>query len=240
MAAERRAHLQYNLRLMSSRPRLFESSVGTKLLIGATGLFLFVYLIIHIAGNLVILGGPDLFNRYAAALAGNPLIPVIEVVLLLGLLAHAFKAVTMYFDNRKARPVGYVRKRNAGHTSQKTLASSTMILSGLWLLAFLVLHVKAFRFGPHYEREGVHDLYRLEFENLENPLIVAFYVLSMVLVGSHLWHGVASGLQSLGVNHPVWTPRFRAFGKFMAMVIAAGFIAIVVWVYLHQPGQVAQ
>jgi succinate dehydrogenase / fumarate reductase cytochrome b subunit len=225
---------------MSSRPRLFESSVGTKLLIGATGLFLFLYLIIHIGGNLVVFGGPDIFNRYAAALAGNPLIPLIEAVLLLGLLAHAFKAVTMFFQNRAARPVAYAKKRSAGYTSRKSLASSTMILSGLWLLAFLVLHVRAFRFGPEYERDGVHDLYRLEFENLQNPLMVGFYLLSMLVVGSHLWHGIASSLQSLGVDHPVWTPRIRAFGKAMAILIAGGFMAIVIWVYVNQSGQVAR
>jgi len=225
---------------MSSRPRLFESSVGTKLLIGATGLFLFVYLIIHIAGNLVVLAGPDTFNAYGAALGGNPLIPLIEAVLLLGLLTHAFKAITMYFQNRQARPVGYARKRSAGHTTRKSLASSTMIASGLILVLFLIVHVKAFRFGPHYERDGVHDLYRLEFENLQNPLVVGFYLISMLVVGSHLWHGIASSLQSLGVDHPVWTPRLRTFGQLMAIVIAGGFMAIVVWVYVNQPSQVAQ
>jgi succinate dehydrogenase / fumarate reductase cytochrome b subunit len=225
---------------MSSRPRLFESSVGTKLLIGATGFFLFLYLIIHVGGNLVVFAGPDLYNRYAAALAGNPLIPLIEAVLLLGLLTHAFKAVTMFFQNRAARPVAYVKKRSAGHTSRKSFASTTMILSGLWLIAFLVIHVKAFRFGTEYERDGLHDLYRLEFENLQSPLMVGFYLLSMLVVFSHLWHGIASSLQSLGVDHPVWTPRIQIFGKLMAILIAGGFMAIVVWVYVSQSGQVAQ
>ena len=78
-----------------------------------------------------------------------------------------------------------------------------MIVSGLWLLVFLVIHVKAFRFGVEHEwPAGGRDLYRLEMENFANPLTVAFYVLSMVVVGSHLWHGISSAFQSLGVDQP--------------------------------------
>ena len=220
--------------------RPFESSVGTKLLIGLTGLFLFLYLIIHIVGNLMVFLGPDTFNAYSAALVGNPIIILIEAVLLVIFIVHIYKAIAMFVANRKARPVKYAMKRSAGHTTRKSLASTTMIVSGFWLLVFIVLHVKAFKFGPPYEREGVHDLYRIEFENLGHPLTVAFYMLSMLVVGSHLWHGVASSLQSLGADHPVWTPRIRTFGQLMAIAIAGGFMFIVMWVFLSQPGQVGQ
>jgi succinate dehydrogenase / fumarate reductase cytochrome b subunit len=71
-------------------------------------------------------------------------------------------------------------------------------------------------------------------------LVVGFYLISMLVVGSHLWHGISSSLQSLGVDHPMWTPRLRTFGQLMAIVIAGGFMAIVVWVYMNQPSQVAQ
>jgi succinate dehydrogenase / fumarate reductase cytochrome b subunit len=216
-----------------SRAGVFSTSVGTKLLIGVTGLFLFVYLMIHIAGNLIIFGGPALFNAYAHTLAGNPLIKVIEVVLLLGFLLHIFKTVKMYLANRQARPVGYVQKKYAGSPSRKTLASATMIFSGLWLLVFLILHVKAFRFTPMYEyTAGVPDLYRLEIDNFRHPLTTAFYVVSMVLVGSHLWHGVGSGFQSLGLDHPRWTPLVMTGGKLLAVLIAGGFIVIAIWAHL--------
>jgi len=217
----------------SSRTGVFATSVGTKLLIGVTGLFLFVYLIIHIVGNLMVFGGPAVFNEYAHTLAGNPIIRVIEIVLLLGFLVHIFKTVKMFLANQRARPVAYVQKKYAGQPSRKNLASSTMIISGLWLLAFLILHVKAFKFSPMAESAGgVPDLYRLEIDNFRHPLMTAFYVLSMVLVGSHLWHGVASGFQSLGVDHPRWTPVILTFGKTMAVVIAAGFIVIALWAHL--------
>jgi succinate dehydrogenase / fumarate reductase cytochrome b subunit len=93
--------------------------------------------------------------------------------------------------------------------------------------------VKAFRYGTEYAwAEGGRDLYRLEIENFANPLIVAFYVLSMLVVGSHLWHGASSSLQSLGLDHPRWTPRVRATGKVLAVLIAGGFITIAIWAYL--------
>jgi succinate dehydrogenase / fumarate reductase, cytochrome b subunit len=218
---------------MSSRLRGFDSSVGMKILIGVTGLALFLYLIVHIAGNLMVFGGPSLFNKYAYTLESNPLIPVIEIGLLLIFLVHVYKTVTMFLSNQQARPARYAQKKRAGYTSRKSFASSTMIFSGLWLLLFIMIHVKAFRYGTEYAwAEGGRDLYRLEIENFSNPLIVLFYVLSMLVVGSHLWHGASSSLQSLGLDHPRWTPRVRATGKVLAVLIAGGFITIAIWAYL--------
>jgi succinate dehydrogenase / fumarate reductase cytochrome b subunit len=212
---------------MSSRSRVFDSSVGTKLLIGVTGLFLVVYLIIHIVGNAVFLFGPNAFNAYADLLGGNPLIPVIEIVLLAAFLVHIYKTVRMFLKNQDARPVGYAKQRRAGPPSRKTLASTTMIVTGLWLLIFLVVHVRTFRFSEHPETPaGIIDLYHVETEALASPLAFAFYAISMLIVGSHLWHGVSSGFQSLGFDHPRWTPRLVAFGKVFAVVIAVGFIGI--------------
>ena len=88
--------------MSSSRLRFFDSSVGTKVLIGVTGLFLVLYLIIHIAGNTVFLFGPRAFNAYAETLGGNPLIPVIEIVLLAGFLIHIYKTVRMFIKNQEA------------------------------------------------------------------------------------------------------------------------------------------
>ena len=227
---------------MSSRIRVFATSVGTKLLIGFTGLALFLYLITHIAGNALFLLGPTTFNQYAHTLMSNPLIPVIEIGLLLVFLVHVYKTVTMYLGNQQARPVSYASKKSAGRPSRKTLASSTMIFSGLWLLIFIVIHVRTFKYGAEYEAAGgVRDLYRLEMENFRSPLAVGFYVLSMLVVGSHVWHGASSSIQSLGFDHPRWTPRVLAMTKVLAAVIAGGFIIIVLWAHLMQfSGQVGQ
>jgi succinate dehydrogenase / fumarate reductase cytochrome b subunit len=218
---------------MTSRLRAFNSSVGTKILIGVTGLALFAYLILHIAGNALVFLGPDTFNEYSHMLISNPLVPIIEIGLLLIFALHVYKTVRMVAANRRARPVGYARKRPAGSPSRKTLASSTMILSGLWLLLFVVIHVRTFKYGTEYETaSGVRDLYRLEMENFSNPITVVFYLLSMLIVGSHLWHGVSSAFQSLGADHPAVTPRVLLFGKLSAIAIAGGFIVITLWAFL--------
>src|SRR5262245_38387578 len=134
---------------MSSRLRGFDSSVGMKILIGFTGLGLVLYLIVHIVGNLMVFGGPSFFNRYAYVLESNPVTPVIEIGLLLILLVHVYKTVTMFLSNQQARPARYAMKTRAGYTSRKSFASSTMIFTGLWLLIFIVIHVKAFRSEEH-------------------------------------------------------------------------------------------
>ena len=218
---------------MATRVRVFASSVGTKILIGVTGLALFIYLILHIAGNLMVFFGPAIFNGYSHTLLSNPLIYPIEVGLLLIFLLHVYKAVTMYLANQRARPARYVKKKFAGPPSRKTFASSTMIVSGLWLLVFVIIHVRTFKYGTEYEAPGtgIRDLYRLEMENFVSPLAVGFYVLSMLVVGSHLWHGIASGFQSLGADQPRWTPRLLVAGKAMAVLIAGGFIVIALWAH---------
>src|SRR5216110_3347840 len=104
---------------MPQRLRIFSTSVGTKLLIGITGLALFGYLLIHIAGNLLVFFGPNVFNRYAFVME--------SILLLLIFLIHIYKTIRMWIGNRAARPVAYVRKERAGYTSRKSLASSTMI-----------------------------------------------------------------------------------------------------------------
>jgi succinate dehydrogenase cytochrome b subunit len=219
---------------MASRLGVFSTSVGTKLLIGVTGLALFLYLIIHIAGNLIVFFGPAVFNQYSHILLTNPLVPVIEIGLVVIFLIHIFKTTKMYFSNQQARPVRYLQKKYAGAPSRKSFASSTMIVSGLWLLIFVIIHVRTFKYGPEYEAPGVagvRDLYRLEMENFASPLAVGFYILSMLVVGSHLWHGVSSAFQSLGADQPRWTPRVLVAGKVMAVLLAGGFVAIAVWAH---------
>jgi succinate dehydrogenase / fumarate reductase cytochrome b subunit len=221
---------------MSSRfRRLFSSSVGTKLLIGLTGLGLFAYLILHLAGNALIFAGQDVFNQYSHKLISNPLVIPVEIGLAAIFLLHIYKTATMYLHNRSARPVRYLKKEWAGHTSRKSIASTTMIGSGLIILVFVVIHVKQFRFGSYYQTAAdasVRDLYRTEIEVFQHPLWVAFYVIATVIVGFHLRHGVASAFQSLGLDHPVYTRRLMIWGVVAAIIIGGGLALIPVWVYL--------
>jgi succinate dehydrogenase / fumarate reductase cytochrome b subunit len=218
---------------MTTRRSSLGSLITTKLIIGVTGILLFAYLILHIVGNLIIFLGPVTFNHYAHVLITNPLVVPVEVGLLIVFLIHLFKAITMTFHNQSARPAKYAKKEWAGGASQKSLASSSMILTGLAILIFVPIHVWTFKYGTHYEiGEGMRDLFRTEVENFSSPIVVGLYVIMMVLVGMHLWHGVPSSFQSLGVNGPRFTPMIRKVGKVSAVVIAGGFILIAVWVYL--------
>ena len=223
-----------------SRLRPLSSSVGTKIVIGLSGLFLILYLLIHVGGNLLVFFGPRVFNTYAYNMeVRNPTLPILEIVILVGFLIHIFKTVKMYIANAAARPVSYVKKERAGYTSRKSFASSTMIFGGLWIVVFLIIHVKAFRFSPEIEWPGGgRDLYQQEMAVFANPLMVVFYIVSMLVVGSHLWHGVASAFQSLGLVHARWTPRLLVLSKVLAVLIAGAFIVIAVWAYMQHGGQV--
>lgn len=221
---------------MSRLRRAFSSSVGTKLLIGLTGLALFAYLILHLAGNALILAGPDIFNEYSHKLISNPLIIPVEIGLLLVFVLHVYKTVRMWMGNRAARPVRYQRKEKAGHTSRKSFASSTMIVSGLVTLLFVLVHVKQFKYGASYPTvsdSAVRDLYRTEMEVFRQPLWVAFYVICASIVGLHLRHGISSGFQSIGLDHPLYTRRLTVLGIVFAVIIGGGLALIPVWVYLR-------
>lgn len=220
---------------MSTFRRVLSSSVGTKLLIGLTGLALFVYLILHLIGNALIFAGPELFNVYSHTLISNPLIIPIEIGLAAIFVIHIYKTVAMWVSNRGARPVGYAKKEMAGHTSRKSLASSTMIWSGLVTLAFVLIHVKQFKYGTWYTVAGdaeVRDLHRLEVEVFSSPLWVAFYAIGTAIVGLHLRHGISSAFQSLGLDHPLYTRRLTLWGIIGAIVIGGGLAVIPIWVHL--------
>lgn len=221
---------------MASRTGVFSTSVGTKILIGLTGILLILYLLIHIAGNLVVFLGPSAFNTYAFTLESNPLLPLVELVLLSWFVVHIYKTVRMFLGNQTARPVAYKQKKPAGGASRKTFASSTMIVSGLWLLVFLLVHVRAFHDGWGNQHEwpaGGRDLYRQEMETFANPMTTGFYIISMLVVGSHLWHGVSSASQSLGVDTPAWTRVMLPMGKALAVLIAGGFIVIALFAHFY-------
>jgi succinate dehydrogenase / fumarate reductase cytochrome b subunit len=222
---------------MSTLGRVFSSSVGTKLLIGLTGLGLFAYMVLHLIGNVLIFAGTETFNAYSHTLISNPLILPVEIGLLAIFLLHVYKAITNYLSNTAARPIRYARKKGADHTSRKSLASSTMIWSGLVLFVFIVIHVWQFKFGTWYETGGeipIRDLARTEFEVFSRPGWVLLYVVATVLVGLHLRHGISSAFQSIGVDHPVYTRRLTTWGIVLAVLIGGGLAIIPVWVYLTQ------
>jgi succinate dehydrogenase / fumarate reductase cytochrome b subunit len=227
----------------------FAGSIGTKVVVGVTGLLLLLYLVLHLAGNLLIYFGPATFNGYSHLLIKNPLVIPVEIGLAAVFVLHVYKAVTNWVANRRARPTGYYRSYRrlwgrgwGGPGSRKSIASSTMIVTGIVIFAFVLIHLAQFKYGPEYlVQEAMpgpgasvpetRDLYRLEMEVFGSLLNVAFYLVCMVVVGFHLWHGISSANQSLGADYPRWTPFVLAAGKVLALVIAGGFMTIPLWAY---------
>jgi succinate dehydrogenase / fumarate reductase cytochrome b subunit len=226
------------------RTSFMSSTIGTKVLIGLTGILLVLYLILHLVGNLLVFLGPAVFNGYSEMLLSNPLIYPVEAGLALAFLIHVYKAITNWAGNRAARPLNYYRAWRrlwgrgwAGGNSRKSIASSTMIFTGAFTLFFVVVHLSQFKFGTEYVAEAasglpIRDLYRLEMEQFANPLNVLLYLVGMVLVGFHLWHGSSSAFNSIGFDHPRYTPFLLGAGRVLAVAIALGFIAITLWAFL--------
>ena len=214
----------------------FSSSIGSKFVIALTGLFLFLFLVSHLAGNLLFILGPDAFNHYAHSLISNPLILVAEGGLVALFLLHIVKTIQMFAANRGARPDRYAASKWAktkNDRSRKTLSSTTMILTGTITLLFVITHLVTFKFGPYYETaEGIRDLYRLQLAIFSNPGYVAFYLVAMTVIGFHLGHGISSAAQSFGLDSPRWTPRIIWTGRLLTAVITAGFALLPVYTFV--------
>lgn len=219
---------------MSAIGAFLTSSIGRKVLMAVTGLLLFLFLVTHLAANLLILVDAEAFNAYSHALVSNPLIYFAEFGLLAVFVVHFVSGIVIFNRGRAARPAAYKDDRWAGGTSHKSVASSTMILSGAFFLLFVPLHVWGFKFGAHYDAgNGVRDLHRLVVEEFQKPLLVSFYVAGMAILGFHLWHGLGSALESLGVTH---RKGLRLAGQLIAVAMAGGFTIIPIAVYLMGGG----
>ncbi len=216
------------------------SSVGKKIIMSLAGLVMILFLIEHLSGNLLLLSeDPTPFNEYSHFLTRFGWILIVTELFLLALfLLHVIAGITIYLRKLKARPEHYKKAASAGPPSRKNFSSTTMIYTGLLIFIFLAIHLKTFKYGPHYTTQvnGVvmRDLYRLVVEVFSKPGYVIWYVFVMVFLGFHLRHGFWSAFQSLGVNHPRYTPIIYAVGIIVAIVLAVGFLGIPIWVYLRE------
>jgi succinate dehydrogenase / fumarate reductase cytochrome b subunit len=204
---------------------------------GITGLGLCLFLLVHMAGNLFILVGPEAFNSYGHKLVTNELIYIAEAGLVVLFLTHVFKATILTFRNVQARPIAYAElPKGEKHT---TPVSRTLMAQGVIILVFVILHLATFKYGPHYtvtyKGEEMRDLYRLVLEVFHKPGFVLWYVFSLVILSLHLGHGFYSCLQTLGLNHPKYTPSLKALGFVYDFIVTAGFISLPVYVYFLHP-----
>lgn len=217
------------------------SSIGRKFIMGLSGLALVGFIITHLAGNLTLLDpSGQLFNAYVKKLTDlGPLKIAGEVGLVLLFGIHIVMAFFLKADHRAARTSRYVKHRSKGGPSLWNLASVNMILTGLVLLVFLVIHVKQFTLGPA-EAEGyvtivngldARDLHKLVVETFAQPLWVGVYVAVMLMLGLHLRHGFWSAFQSLGAMNPRYTKPVHMLGLLFGIVMAVGFIILPLYIH---------
>lgn len=210
------------------------SSIGLKFLMALTGLMLLGFVGAHLLGNLLIYAGPEALNAYARGLKELPygLLNVARAGLLVTFGVHILVALKLQLQAKAARPVPYAHKS----TIQASMASRTMIYSGLLLLAFVLFHLAHFTWGlvqpqPLLE-SGEVDVYAMVVAGFRVPALSALYVVSMVVLGLHLSHGISSVFQTLGLYHRNYLGGISVLSKGLAWGLALGNISIPVSVFL--------
>ena len=220
--------------MSSSLAVTIQSSIVKKQLVGITGLLLCGFLAAHLAGNFLLLVGPEAFNKYGHALTSNPLIYIAEAGLLALFLGHIGMALKVTMQNKAARPQRYYVKTNTGRGSN--FASSSMPYTGLILLVFLVFHLQGIKFGAVYNvtYDGVQmrDLYKLTFEKFSTLPYVSFYVISMFAMAIHLSHGFWSAFQSVGFFHEKYTPMIKKSAIAFSLFVGGGFSFLPIYCFL--------
>lgn len=200
------------------------SSIGKKLLMAVTGLGFIGFLTVHLAGNLTLYSGQDLFTSYVKHLhALGPLITIAELGLLFFGVIHVVIGTLLFYQNLKARPVRYKVNKNAGG---RTIGSITQPYTGFIILAFVVIHLINFHFAEHTNE----SLYLLVAKILGNPAYVAMYLFAMIVVAVHISHGFWSLFQTLGANHPKYMPLIQTVGIILSLIFGIGFGFIPVFV----------
>lgn len=205
---------------------LWDSSVGKKTVMAVTGLIGVLYVIGHMIGNLQMFQGAARINAYGRMLHGplNEVLWAVRVVLVLALVLHVVAAWQLTLRDRAARPVAYARRV----PQVSTLASRTMRWGGVLLLVFIVVHILHFTTGT-IRPTGVFtegDVYGNALAAFHVPWVAAFYIISMVALGLHLYHGAWSSFRSLGTAPPSPRPLKRRLALMIAVVVAVGFAVV--------------
>ncbi len=195
--------------------RFLTSSIGKKFLMAATGLLLFLFLCTHVAGNATIFMSSHVFQSYADELHSHPLIVLVfSFCLLLVFLAHIFVGLFLFFENRQ---VSNSRYEVTTRVVKNSFASATMPYTGLFILAFLFVHIFGFTFSPKNIPISVTVK-----ELLSNFFYALFYILAFIALTIHLSHGFWSMLQTFGVNHP----RYNELIARLTLIIPLFFLLI--------------
>ena len=209
---------------------VYRTTIGKKLIMAVTGLILVGYLILHMYGNLHTFQGPEELNAYGVFLrsVGSPALMneqalwTVRIILLVSALLHIWAAVALTQLDWASRPVGYRTRR----VVSASWASRTMRWSGVLIAIFVVYHILHFTIGSVHPSFDRHDIYHNVTVAFRNPLVALFYIVTMILIGLHLWHGVWSMFQTLGLNNRGRNRFWGGVAAVVSVVVALGFISV--------------
>ncbi|HSJ63784.1 MAG TPA: succinate dehydrogenase cytochrome b subunit [Gemmatimonadaceae bacterium] len=210
---------------MGALVRFWRSTVGKKVVMAVTGVLLVAFIIGHAMGNLIVFRGPEAFNAYAAFLKSNMnVLWTIRAGLILAAVLHIVAAVQLTRHQQLARPVGYAQR----DPQVSTYASRTIRWGGTILLVFVIYHLLHFTVGTAHPSFSHTDAYRNVIVGFGVWWVALLYVVAMVALGLHLYHGVWSSIRTLGLSRPTYQPLKRRAALVIAVAVTLGFIAIVV------------
>ncbi|OOG75268.1 succinate dehydrogenase cytochrome b subunit [Algoriphagus sp. A40] len=223
---------------MSWVTKTLKSTLGRKLIMALTGLFLILFLTGHLAGNIQLFfnDGGQAFNIYAKFMTSNPIVKLLSYLTYISVMGHVAYSIMLGQLNKAARPIGYAQ---SGASTNSTWASRNMGILGTVILVFLAGHMYSFWYQMHwggiptvmYGTEEYKDLYTVVQLAFQQTWMVALYVIAMGFLGFHLSHGFSSAFQSLGLNHVKYSPAIKAIGNLYCIVVPALFAAMPLYIY---------
>ena len=201
-----------------------------------TGIFIIVFVAVHVSGNSLLFknDGGLAFNAYSSLMSTNPLIQMVSKVNYALILLHVIYAIVLTRKNQSARPVGYAIP---GGSVSSSWASRNMMLLGIILFVFLIIHLRGFWYEMHYgnlglDSNGNKDLYAIVVAAYSQWWYAGIYVISMIALSFHLSHGFSSTFQSLGLNHTKYTPFIKLVGRLFSIIVPLLFALMPIYLFL--------
>ena len=212
---------------MAKAITLVDTTIGKKVVMAATGLVLYGFVVAHMLGNLQVFMGPEQLNGYAKKLHDlGPLLWAARAVLVVAVVLHVLMAVQLVSRSAAARPIGYRQKKNP----TTTYAALTMKFGGLALMLFILYHLAHFTFPGVSMAAGYKhsptDVYANVIAGFRVPWVSAIYVVAQIFLGMHLYHGAFSLFQTLGLSHPRYIDKARFVAQTLGIAVAAANVAM--------------
>ena len=215
---------------MNRLRRFYSAAIGKKIVMGVTGLIGIGFVILHMAGNLLSFRGAEAIDAYAHFLSSTgEALWILRTVLIVSVILHVIAAYQLTMQNRAARPVGYQNRE----PQVSTWAARTMRWGGVLLLIFIPLHVMHFT-NPGWRPQGTFvkaEVYTNIVTSFQVWWITLFYVLAMIALGLHLYHGAWSSVRSIGLSQPSPRPLHRTIAMALSIIVWLGFTAVPIAVF---------